>query len=61
MGTDFGKQDLTGEQFVILAPIGKNEITEIIFFRGKESEAIKRAEVYAPNGNYKIKRDRADE
>ncbi len=53
MGADFGRQDCTGEQFVIFAPLGEKAI-EMIFFRGNIHEAYKRVRVYAPKGNYKI-------
>ncbi len=53
MGSNFGRQDSIGEQFVILAPL-REKIVEMIFFRGIENEARKRARLYAPNGDYKI-------
>jgi len=38
---------------VIFAPTG-SKIIEMIFFQGDYSEAVKRAKVYAPAGDYKI-------
>jgi hypothetical protein len=38
---------------VILAPL-REKIVEMIYFRGIEYEARKRARLYAPNGDYKI-------
>ena len=38
---------------MIFAPLGE-QIIEMICFQGEKGEAIKRARVYAPAGNYKI-------
>ena len=53
LGPDFGRQDRAGKYFVIFAPLGER-VVEMIFFQGEKGEAIKRARVYAPAGDFKI-------
>ena len=53
MGPDFGKQDCTGQRYVIFAPLNE-KVVEMILFQGDIQEAHKRARVYAQAGNYKI-------
>ena len=53
LGPDFGRQDRAGKCFVIFAPLGE-KVVEMIHFQGEKGEAVKRARVYSPAGNFRV-------